>query len=111
MITEFLMTILLYAGVVLGGALLYFVGNLIFGFQRHGGKRLIIFVVGAIATLGGGALAVGLTRASDLSGFGVVGLTFLAAVFGGFGLYALWVSFFASPQMLNKLFDQLLSGL
>jgi hypothetical protein len=107
MFMEILVTILLYAGVVLGGGLLYFVGNLIFGFQRHGGKRLIIFVVGAVATLGSGALTVALAKAGELSAFGLICLTIL----GGLGLYALWVSFFASPQKLKKVFDELLSGL
>jgi hypothetical protein len=111
MITEFFVTILLYAGVVLGGALLYFVGNLIFGFQRHGGKRLIIFVVGAVATLGGGALAVAITKSGEPLGFGVVCLTLFAIAIAGFGLYALWMIFFAPPHKLNKLFDKLLDSI
>jgi hypothetical protein len=108
---EILVTILLYAGVVLGGALLYFVGNLVFGFQRHGGKRLIIFVVGAVATLGGGALAVAISKSGEPLGFGVVCLIMFALAIAGLGLYALWVSFFASPQKLKKVFDELLSCL
>jgi hypothetical protein len=111
MITEFFVTILLYAAVLLGGALLYFVGNLIFGFQRSGGKRLIVFVVGAVATLGAGALTVAITKSGEPSGFGAVCLALFAIVIAGFGLYALWMSFFASPQKLNRLFDELLSGL
>jgi ABC-type antimicrobial peptide transport system permease subunit len=111
MIVEFFMTILLYAGVALGGALLYFVGNLLFGFQRCGGKRLVIFVVGAISTTGGGALVVGMTKFDEPLGFGAVCLLVLAIVMGTFGLYALWMSFFAPPHKLNKLFDKLLDSI
>jgi hypothetical protein len=111
MFTKILVTILVYAGVLLGGALLYFVGNLVFGFQRHGGKRLIIFVVGAVATLGGGALTVVITKSGEPLGFGAVCLTLITIAIAGFGLYALLMSFFASPQKLNKLFDEILSGL
>jgi hypothetical protein len=111
MLAKILVTILLYAGVLLGGALLYFVGNLVFGFQRHGRKRLIIFVVGAVATLGGGALTVAITKSGEPLGFGGVCLTLFAIVIAGFGLCALWMSFFAPPQKLNKLFDEMLSGL
>jgi ABC-type antimicrobial peptide transport system permease subunit len=104
-------TILLYAGVILGGALLYFLGNLIFRFQRTGGKRLIIFVVGAVATLGGGALAVAITKIDEPLGFSAVCLLVLAVVMGIFGLNALWMSFFAPPHKLTKLFDKLLDSI
>jgi ABC-type antimicrobial peptide transport system permease subunit len=111
MIAEFFMRMLLYAGLALGGALLYFVGNLAFGFQRHGGKRLIIFVVGAITTLGSGALVVAITKPAEPLEFGDILLILLAVALGIFGLYALWMSFFASAQKLSKFFDELLSGL
>jgi hypothetical protein len=110
MLKEALIEILFGAAILLSGALIYFLGNLIFGFQQSGGKRLIVFIVGAVCVLGSVFVFVMASKEETVWN-GLILLMLLAGVFGIFGLYATWKSFFASSEAIDKLFDAMLGGL
>lgn len=111
MIAEALFKLLVYGGFIAAGALLYFVGNLVFGFQKSGGKRLIVFIFG----VGVGLLSVGAAfiacKADSSAAIGfIVILSLFAAGLGSLGAYLIGVSFFASSQTLEKTFEAVLRG-
>lgn len=100
--------LLLLCGILVGGGILYFVGNAIFGFQQLGGKRLISFVVGCLSTaFGGGILLLGHTEANSID-FGTIALLALGIAFLVLGLYCGFVSFFGSNKTVEKVFEGIL---
>lgn len=111
MLKEVLIEILVGAAFLLSGTLLYFVGNLIFGFQRSGGKRLIVFILGAVSVLGSIALFMMVCKGDEPERIGAILLMLLASGWGAFGLYLTWKSFFASSEVIDKSFDRILEGL
>lgn len=111
MLKEAFIEILIVAAILLSGGLIYFLGNLIFGFQRSGGKRLIVFIFGAVCVLGSIAAFVTSCKWADPKDISSIFLVLLAAGLGTFGLYVTWKSFFASSEVIDKLFDRILEGL
>jgi hypothetical protein len=94
-----------YLAILAAGGFLYFVGNLIFGFQNSGGKRLITFVCGAI----GGLFSYGICwlayREFNSIDWQTACLLAIGVFFGIFSIYSIFMSFFGSREKIDKIFE------
>ncbi len=103
--------LIIYLGVLVGIGGLYLVGNAVFGFQREGGRRLVIFCFGAPCFL----LSTGIVY-HILCDLGVIDMN---AVFGlllcipssFLGAYMAYLSIFGSGESIRKVFSDFLGGL
>jgi hypothetical protein len=95
----------LYFGLLASGFFLFVAGNRLFG-RDTGGKRLVIFAAGLVASLLGGFIIRALFTMGDASlTEWILGAAFLAC-----GLGLLTVSF-ASKERVEKIFKSLLGSL
>jgi hypothetical protein len=99
---------LLYCGIVAGGGFLYFLGNLIFGFQQLGGKRLISFTAGSISLFFGVGIVLLAFHEAKTIDFGTIALIGLGIAFLLLGGYCVIVSFFGTNRTIEKVFEGIL---
>jgi len=102
--TKIMIKIGLFLAAILIGFLLYKLGNYIWGKPNRGGKRLVLFVLGAgaLALFGSLVYTVDSKSGEDVFLFclGICGILF--------GLWLLFVSFFFKPKELDKQFNDLI---
>ena len=99
-----------YIVVALAGVLLYFVGCLVFRGRNEGGIRLVLFAVGILASVLGGAMVYHLWPDLIIHNYPKALLAFLGAIFLALGTALLFVSVFGSSQRVRKWFDAILRG-
>jgi hypothetical protein len=95
----------IYLAIIAFGGILYFVGNLIFGFQNSGGKRLITFICGAIGGLFSYGIFFLLFKELHSIDWQTILLLGIGIFFAAFSIYSIFMSIFGSEEKIAKIFD------
>jgi len=110
-IMDFVFRLLFCAGMALIGSLLFFIGQLIFGWKNEGGLRLVVFTTGALMTALGAGLIYVTCFDPDVQDAPSVWLLPFGAVSLVVGLVQVMASIFASNKRVRSWFDSILSGI
>ncbi len=99
--------LLIYTVIIVVGALLFYVGNVVIGKKNRGGKRLVVLVAGLIMA-GIGALLVRVVYDGDFTQW-YIWLFLVFGLCGGFaGLLFVYIALLGKNKTLDEAFRRVL---
>ena len=108
--THIFTELVFYICLLLAGCLVFLIGQLIIGWRREGGCRLVLLFIGALATI----LGAGMIRALQIDSISLehsILFVLVAVVFCLLGLLLVVVSIAASNERVRKWMDEILNRL